>query len=103
MLLVILLLVVLIVVRIIHVYLFMKKISKLCDKYDWKHIDVNPDLLIDVLQDEKYYENCEWSAYYFLFLKGPNPFSFFFTLKPLTIERQYSKQAVERLNKYELN
>jgi hypothetical protein len=73
-----LLFIVLVIVRITHVYLFMKKITKLCNKYDWKHIDVNPDLLVDVLEDEKYHLNKEWSAYYFLFLKGPNPLSFLY-------------------------
>lgn len=94
----------LIITRIIHVYIFMKKISKVCYKYDWKYIDEHGDVLLEVLEDENnYYITAEWSAYNFLFLKGPSPLKMFFSLKPLTIESQYNKEVVEKLNKYELN
>lgn len=91
------------IVRVLHVYFFIKKISKICYAYDWKYIDEHGDPLLDVLADEKgYHLTAEWSAYNFLFLKGPSPFSFFFSLKPLTIKSQYSPEAVEKLKKYEL-
>jgi len=98
------LLLILFVVRTFHVYFFMRKISKICYKYDWKYIDEYGDPLLDVLADEDtYYVKAEWSAYNFLFLKGPSPLKMFFSLKPLTIKDQYSKEAVEKLNRYELN
>jgi len=96
-------LIVLLIVRILHVYFFYRRVSKICNKYDWKYIDEFGDPLLDVLEDEdKYYLKAEWSAYNFLFLKGPSPLSVFFSLKPLTIESQYSLEAVDRLRKYEL-
>ncbi len=97
------LILVLIIVRGLHVYFFYKRVSKVCNVYDWKYIDEYGDPLLDVLADEnRYYVKAEWSAYNFLFLKGPSPLSVFFSLKPLTIESQYSCEAVEKLNKYEI-
>ena len=97
------LILVLLIVRFIHVYTFYRRVSEVCNKYDWKYIDEYGDPLLDVLADEdKYYVKAEWSAYNFLFLKGPSPLNVFFSLKPLKIESQYSVKAVERLKKYEL-
>ena len=45
----------------------------------------------------------KWSAYNFLFLKGPSPLSMFFSFKRLTIENIYSKEVVARLNGNEIN
>ena len=96
-------LVILLIVRIVHVYTFFKHVSKMCKTYDWKYINEHGDPLLDVLADEDtYYIKAEWSAYNFLFLKGPHPLEVFFSLKSLTIPKQYSKEAVEKLNRYEL-
>jgi hypothetical protein len=81
----------------------MKRVSKICNKYDWKHIDKNPLCLLDKMENENdYYLTSEWSAYNFLFLKGPSPKQMFLSFKPLTIEKQYNKEVVERLKEYEI-
>ena len=56
-----------------------------------------------MLGNEDYYETCEWSAYNFLYLNGPNPLMVFFSFKAITIEAQYDKKIVERLYRYENN
>jgi len=91
------------VVRYIEFSIFMKKVSKICNKYDWKYINENPECLIDKMKNENgYYLTSEWSAYNFLFLKGPSPKEMFLSFKPLTIEKQYNKVAVDKLKKYEI-
>jgi hypothetical protein len=91
------------VTRIIEFRLFMKKLSKVCHKYDWKYVNKHPMCLLDMIKDKKnYYVNSEWSAYNFLFLKGPNPRSMFLSFKRLTIESQYNKKVVDRLKEYEV-
>jgi len=96
------LLVLVILLRVIQVYLFIKQISRECDIYDWMSVDENPLRLIEILEDD-YYVTAEWSAYNFLFLKGPSPLSMFFSFKRLTIENIYSKEVVARLNGNEIN
>jgi hypothetical protein len=49
-----------------------------------------------------YYMTNDWSAYNFLYLKGPSPKSMFLSFKKLTIENQYNKQTVDRLKEYEI-
>lgn len=91
------------VVRYIEFNIFMKKVSKICNKYDWKYINENPESLIDKMQNENgYYLNSEWSAYNFLYLKGPSPKEMFLSFKRLTIENQYNKEVVDKLKKYEI-
>ena len=86
------------VVRYIEFSIFMKKVSKICNKYDWKHINKNPLCLLDKMKNENgYYLTSEWSAYNFLFLKGPSPTSMFFSFKRLTIENIYSKETLAKL------
>jgi len=91
-----------ILLRVVQVYLFIKQVSRECDIYDWMSVDENPLRLIEILEDD-YYVTAEWSAYNFLFLKGPSPLSMFFSFKRLTIENIYSKEAVARLNGNEIN
>jgi hypothetical protein len=91
----------LVIVRCIETYYFIKKVSKVCHQYDWKHVNQN-DLLFLEIQKEDYYLNCDWSAYNFLYLKGPSPMSMFCSFKPLTIEKQYNKEVVNTLKKYEI-
>jgi hypothetical protein len=89
--------------RVIEFILFMKKVSKLCYKYDWKYVNEHPMCLLDMMENEKnYYVTNEWSAYNFLFLKGPSPKSIFLSFKRLTIENCYNKEALEKLKKYEI-
>jgi hypothetical protein len=91
------------IVRYIEFSIFMKKVSKICNKYDWKHINKNPLCLLDKMKNENgYYLTSEWSAYNFLFLKGPSPKDMFFSFKSLTIENQYDKESIERLKEYEI-
>ena len=54
------------------------------------------------MENDKYYMTSEWSAYNFLFIKGPNPFLMLFSLKPLRVEKQYNKEAVNKLREYEV-
>ena len=87
--------------RFVECYVFLKKVSKACHKYDWKYVNSHDILLLEMLED-KYYLTSEWSAYNFLYLKGPNPLSLFFSCKPFTIEDQYNEYAVKRLVEYEV-
>lgn len=89
-----------VVIRVVETYFFIKKVSKVCYKYDWKCVNENDLLILDMLSDD--YMNKSWSAYNFLFLKGPSPLRMFLSLKPLTIERQYNEEAVNKLKKHEI-
>jgi hypothetical protein len=91
-----------IVIRIIQLYRFIKHISKTCNIYDWRCVDENPILMLEII-DDNYYTSSEWSAYNFLFLKGPSPLSMFFSFKRLTIENIYSKTLIEKLKRHEIN
>jgi hypothetical protein len=90
-----------IITRGIELYFFLKNISRKCSKYDWKHVDHNVHLLVEMLADEDYTKTREWSAYNFLFYKGPSPLEMFFSFKSLKIETQYNKEAVKKLSQYE--
>ena len=90
------------IIRGIHLYLFLKKVSKVCNKYDWKHADKYGYPVIEMIERVDYYTTSKWSAYHFLFMKGPNPLLMFFSLRPLTIEGQYNKDAIDRLKEYEV-
>ena len=89
------------IVRIFRVLFFIKHVSKVCDKYDWNFVEDNEQYVLNIMEDN-YYLYSEWSAYNFLFLKGPSPTNMFFSLKPLTIEKQYNKYAVNKLKEYEI-
>ncbi len=93
---------VLFILRGIHLYKFLKKVSKICNKYDWKHADKYGFPAIEMMEKADYYMTSKWSAYHFLFMEGPNPLLMFFSLKPLTIEGQYNKEAIDRLKEYEV-
>jgi hypothetical protein len=88
--------------RIIQVYLFIKQVSKKCDIYDWRCVDENPMLMFEIIEHD-YFIRSEWSAYNFLFLKGPSPLHMFLSLKSLTIENIYNETAVAKLNRHEIN
>lgn len=100
---VLILLIVLIGIRSIECFLFIKKVSRVCQDYDMKHIETNELLLLEMLERKDYYTTSNWSAFNFLYLKGPNPLYMFFSFKPLTIKAQYTKKVVEKLMKYEIN
>lgn len=92
---------ILILVRGIETYLFIKKVSKVCHQYDWKQVN-NDDMLILEIKEKDYYLTSKWSAYNFMFLKGPSPMSMFFSFKILTIENQYNNEIVDKLRKNEV-
>ena len=89
------------IIRGIELYIFLKNVSRTCYKYDWKHVDHNGPLLVEMLTDEDYTKTREWSAYNFLFYKGPSPLEMFFSFKSLRIETQYNKEAVKKIRQYE--
>lgn len=92
---------ILVLIRFIRTYNFIKKVSKLCSSYDWGFInDNNDELLLELYKDE-YYIDCEWSAYNFLYLSGPNPITIFFSLKSLKISNIYSKETLDKIRNYE--
>ena len=92
---------VILIIRGIDLYFFLKRVSKRCYRYDWRHVDHNDELLIDMFSDDDYTMTREWSAYNFLFYKGPSPLEMFLSFKPLRIKEQYNIDAVKRLNQYE--
>lgn len=92
---------ILILVRVLETYLFIKKVSKVCHQYDWKQVN-NDDMLILEIREKDYYLTSNWSAYNFMFLNGPSPIAVFFSFKILTIENQYNKEVVDKLIKNEV-
>jgi hypothetical protein len=90
-----------VLVRAVECYIFIKKVSKICYQYDWKHVDANANLVLDIIKKDYYLTNT-WSAYNFLYLQGPNPITMFFSLKPMKLESIYNKEAINRLKKYEI-
>jgi hypothetical protein len=89
------------VVRYFEFKKFILKISDICDEYDWKYIDEHPSYIVDKAKDkDNYFMYSEWSAFNFLFLKGPSPKKMFLSFRKLSLEKHYSKEVLERLEKY---
>ena len=92
-----------IITRIFQYFKFFKLVSKIYYIYDRnylnEHGDENHQLISDYM-DKDHTTKSEWSAYKWLFLKGPSPYSILFSLKPLTIEGQYGSDAVNTLTTY---
>lgn len=99
---IIILLITILLIRLVEFYLFMKRINKLCHKYDWSYVEHNEELLLNMINDKEYYTYSDWSAYSFLYLNGPSPLNMFFSFKPLTIESQYNDYVIEKIKKYEI-
>jgi hypothetical protein len=57
-------------------------------------------LVLEIIKKD-YYLTQTWSAYNFLYLKGPSPLSMFFSFKGLSLEKQYDKEVVKKINEYE--
>lgn len=91
-----------VIIRIIETYNFIKRVNRICGQYDWKYVETHGDLVLEMLKKDYYTDGNEWSAYYFLFLKGPNPLTLFFSLKPIRLESQYNKEALDKLKEYEI-
>ena len=95
--------IVVIATRIFQVYKFFKLVSKLCHIYDRnylnEHGDTNVRLVLDYMTKD-YHLTAEWSAYKWMFFKGPHPLLMFFSFESLTIEGQYGKEVVDRLTEY---
>lgn len=83
--------------RFILVYFFIKKISKLCFSYDRSFVKKNNEYFVEMVRDKQYFKKSAWSAYNFLFLKGPSFTKMVFSLKPLTLESQYDRESVNKL------
>jgi hypothetical protein len=83
--------------RFILVYFFIKKISKLCFSYDRRFVKKNNEYFAAIIKDKYYFKKYSWSAYNFLFLRGPSFIQMVFSIKPLTLESQYDKESVNKL------
>lgn len=92
----------LLAIRAFETYLFIKKVSKVCYKYDWKVINKNPELLLVKMGNKDYHLTSGWSAYNFMYLNGPSPILIFLSFKNLTIDNLYNKEVISRLNEYEI-
>lgn len=90
-----------IVIRLIECYLFIKKVNRVCGQYDWKYVETHEEKLLEMLEKDYFVEG-EWSAYNFLYLKGPNPLTLFFSLNYLRLENQYNNDALDKLRTYEI-
>lgn len=89
------------IIRIIELYLFIKKVSATCNKYDWAFIDKHGYPLVDLIKGgDTYYVTCSWSAYNFLFLKGPHPLYMFFFPGIISFSNQYTDLQLNRLAKH---
>lgn len=84
------------IIRLVQFRRFLKNISTICHMYDWKIIDEDPEKLLEILKDG-YYSKAKWSAYNFLFLKGPSPLSIYFSFKKLDIYNFYNKEIVDKV------
>jgi len=99
------LIVLILLLRIAQVYLFIYQVSKLCHIYDRNYINENGDQDISIILDyikKDYHLNAKWSAYDWMFFKGPNPCLMVFSLKPFTIEKQYGIKIVNKLIEYKV-
>lgn len=85
-------------IRVVKFRKFLKSITKVCHIYDWKCVDENGDLLLEIIEDE-YWKEAEWSAYNFLYLKGPSPFKMFFSFKALELKSFYEEKIIEKVKK----
>ena len=76
----------LISVRALELYLFIKRVSKICKAHDWKHVDLdeNSSLVLEIMKKD-YHLTSKWSALNFLFLEGPSPLNMFLSFKPLIL------------------
>jgi len=83
-------------VRMAKFIKFMHNITKVCHIYDWKCVDENGNLLPEIMVPE-YFLEAEWSAYNFLYLKGPSPWRIFFSFKALELKNFYDAEIVEKI------
>ena len=83
-------------IRAINFRKFIKNITKVCHIYDWKHVDEHGDLLLEIIEDD-YWIKSKWSAYHFMYLKGPSPWRMFFSFKNLSLENFYDKKIIEKV------
>lgn len=93
----IILILVIFFIRLLQLFKFIGNISKVCYIYDWKCVDEDPEVKFLEILEEGYYEKCEWSAYNFMFLKGPSPIFMYFSFKPLGLESFYDKEIINKV------
>jgi hypothetical protein len=84
-------------IRLFQLLKFISNISKVCHIYDWKCVDEDPETRLLEILEEGYYEKCEWSAYNFMFLKGPSPLTMYFSFKPLGLEYFYEDDIINKV------
>ena len=57
-------------------------------------MDDNGDLLLEIIDDD-YWLTSQWSAYNFMYLKGPNPWRIYFSFKKLELENFYNEEVIQ--------
>ncbi len=80
--------------------LFMKKVALICHRYDLTYVFEDShvtELNLKRKDPGGYIFYCEWSAYHFFYLKGPNPYDILVSFKAYRIENFYSANAIEKL------
>ena len=85
-------------IRAIKFAKFMNNLTKICHIYDWRCVDENGDLLLEIIVPE-YYLRAEWSAYNFMYLKGPSPLKMFFSFKSLELRNFYDDEIVDKVKR----
>ena len=95
------------IVRVVEMYLFLRRLSIVVERFKWEKIESDPDLLVQLLSrnedDELSFdsEDPEWG----LIEKMKNEKSLlqiFFTPKRLSIKNLFSEKIVVELEKMEL-
>ena len=92
-------------IRAIELKFFIKRTLRTCHLYDCNFAsnrfeNYNDESLIVKMLDANYAKKADWSAFKFVMFEGPTLATMFFSLKPLTIKRQYDKRVVDKLNNY---
>jgi len=89
------------IIRVIMWYRFVQYVSHICYLYDKKYTYKNNEACVEKITIEKYHKKCDWSAYKFLFLDGPNPFIYLISFEKLDIYKIYDNELVKKVLFYE--
>jgi hypothetical protein len=84
-------------IRLFQLLKFIKNISIVCHIYDWKCVDEDPESKLFEIAEEDYFLKSEWSAYNFMFLKGPSPIKMYFSFKPFGLEYFYDNEIINKI------
>lgn len=92
------------IVRYIKFKRFMREVFKLCQETDI-HIaissfekDGDVSYLKSICMDKNYYITNKWSAFYMLYNEEPSKNEILFSLKPLSLDGQFSIYFIQKLN-----